>query len=1401
MVLREKKYNVCFLRCLLVITSIAACFLMGLGGKALMTESGKVRLKYLKIAPTEGIVNKTVFGIELVLEGEAKSVYIDYKDDDEGWGYNEYFFTNPMNRFTYERIFEKVAAREYRIYAQDAGGAKVLLHSGVFRIKNTGSETGVYEIHEGSDAQALKNLHADGAAVPEDAEAEQECKNTQNGQIEFSVYKVVPECICLKQKGPVSFLVSGSSIRKDSGARYTGSLYLDKEKIKEFPMNIENDSTLSFNLQDFTEFKEGVYSLEITSNSGVSRILDSSIVMVSEMNICRFEIGRIVVEADAIIDCADKPETKTATGNVRINGQILSTSDVEINTRYKSLKGDGKLYINCTGYTTENTLTPFTICDEGGFSISATTGEIKVDNSEKFAYLAGNKFEISTYEITKDEGLNIRFKLFDLADMLKVLIQDSESLKYLPNVKKLSVSANIRNNVFKIVTDIEGKIPTLFKLSGIKLLKFFEFGDLQFRYDSGRDLFTSEAVVKIGNSKSKFLPQIPQLQLIGGIAIMNGKAGINKIAGKAAGLNAPIDSTGIFFHSLEIGAQDMFTGPFIIDILSELTAGPKVKILSKNYSLLSIYDAGMQLDITNLEAALTGKLKFLNFDSEQASCKAAISYRNGATVEGNVNLCIINGKLYAWFKSRDDFGGRITGSFNIPQSIPIVGGKTVSDAEFILENSEEEGLYAHSNINLWKNISFNAAYYFQKNELKVATNLFGKKIGSAASLRYRYTPVYASLENVPAVIPENCVYDCVYVDIPPGTGEALIRIMWDGEDADFKLTLPDGRVVTPDQAAGENGEFYYLKNASANEASYLMDKPAEGQYLVSIARGYCTNVRVEVYDVNRPPEVEYLEVEEFEENKAVIKWKINDDDAGHAVSLYYDKDGSGYDGKPVIEDMTADFAEGSFEWNTTGLLEDNYYIYMKVQDGVNAPVLKYSGNSVETGGAMGLPAPKNLSAYSNGAGLYILWDEVPGDNIAGYIVEVFQKGSTAAVKDIACYENQCVFDNIERGQMYIVRVRCMDTDCNESNKYAEYEVFHSERKSERVELKWPYGDEVADPYIEVAGLNPDETLLCVKLNGQAICELRDREFSIPVRLREGVNYIFLEAIDEGVVELLQQKKVILDSTPPFLKIRGINDGYQTFEDSIELGIDTDAEYLYINGKLTEQDNETGSVIIPLKTGENVIAVSASDGRGTARSEILKVYRLDKTDLSLRYYSDINNHWAREYIERMRDRNIMFDRGFKEFFPDKPVYRSEVAAFMVNLLKLEEGEGLQPFEDVTSANLFREHIIKAYNNGIIAGYNGRYFPDDSITRQDLCIVLNNVLNFLGIDCKQGDEKDFRDSAAISAYARDAVDAVCKSGLIKGKPGDIFDPLGNATRAETAVVLERLMGVLEEEVFEF
>ncbi len=89
------------------------------------------------------------------------------------------------------------------------------------------------------------------------------------------------------------------------------------------------------------------------------------------------------------------------------------------------------------------------------------------------------------------------------------------------------------------------------------------------------------------------------------------------------------------------------------------------------------------------------------------------------------------------------------------------------------------------------------------------------------------------------------------------------------------------------------------------------------------------------------------------------------------------------------------------------------------------------------------------------------------------------------------------------------------------------------------------------------------------------------------------------------------------------------------------------------------------------------------------------------------------------------------------------------------------------------------------SGVVKGYgNGRFGGKDNVTRQDMAVIL---WRYAGSPA-DASSLDFADESGIASYAAAAVDWARANGIINGKPGNRFDPRGNATRAEIATMMK-------------
>ena len=93
--------------------------------------------------------------------------------------------------------------------------------------------------------------------------------------------------------------------------------------------------------------------------------------------------------------------------------------------------------------------------------------------------------------------------------------------------------------------------------------------------------------------------------------------------------------------------------------------------------------------------------------------------------------------------------------------------------------------------------------------------------------------------------------------------------------------------------------------------------------------------------------------------------------------------------------------------------------------------------------------------------------------------------------------------------------------------------------------------------------------------------------------------------------------------------------------------------------------------------------------------------------------------------------------------------------------------------------------------MIVGYDGAFRPNDTITREEMAVVIMKAYQFLGNAPLKGKLSQFADKDTISQWAVDYVDGAVSSGLISGMSDDTFAPKENATRAQVASLIKRLL----------
>lgn len=348
-----------------------------------------------------------------------------------------------------------------------------------------------------------------------------------------------------------------------------------------------------------------------------------------------------------------------------------------------------------------------------------------------------------------------------------------------------------------------------------------------------------------------------------------------------------------------------------------------------------------------------------------------------------------------------------------------------------------------------------------------------------------------------------------------------------------------------------------------------------------------------------------------------------------------------------------------------------------------------------------------------------------------------------------------------------------------------------------------------------------------ELSGQTIKNMENKQAILEIRTGT-VTYtlpasqINIEAVSEqlgGQAELKDVKVSVKISAPSEETVRIIEDTAQTgnyalvvrpvsFEITCTSG-DKTVEVSRFNGYIERtiaipdgvdpRKITTGVVLEPDGSFYHVpTEIIAVDGRYYARIKSLtnSVYSVIWNPVA---FSDLTGYGQTgAIINDLGSRLIISGVGNNRYDPERDITRAEFSAIIVKALGLKPATGKSSFSDVAVTARYTPYLQTAYEYGIISGYgNGRFGPDDKITREQAMTMLGNAMKITGLDTSFGsDEIDkilsaYTDSGEVVSWGRQNMAACIKAGIISGRGGMRLSPKANITRAEAAIIVRNLL----------
>ncbi len=175
------------------------------------------------------------------------------------------------------------------------------------------------------------------------------------------------------------------------------------------------------------------------------------------------------------------------------------------------------------------------------------------------------------------------------------------------------------------------------------------------------------------------------------------------------------------------------------------------------------------------------------------------------------------------------------------------------------------------------------------------------------------------------------------------------------------------------------------------------------------------------------------------------------------------------------------------------------------------------------------------------------------------------------------------------------------------------------------------------------------------------------------------------------------------------------------------------------------------------------------------------------------FSDVpEDHWAYDAIQYVYGEGLMAGTGEATFSPSGTTTRGQIVTILWRLAGSPQVDYLMDFADVAPAAWYGEAVRWASALRIASGYgDGRFGPDDPITREQLAVMLYQYAWNMGYDLTGGGMalREYGDYDRISGWALEALDWAVNAGIISGTGDSALSPQGRATRAQTAVMLQK------------
>ncbi|SBW00519.1 exported hypothetical protein [uncultured Eubacteriales bacterium] len=200
---------------------------------------------------------------------------------------------------------------------------------------------------------------------------------------------------------------------------------------------------------------------------------------------------------------------------------------------------------------------------------------------------------------------------------------------------------------------------------------------------------------------------------------------------------------------------------------------------------------------------------------------------------------------------------------------------------------------------------------------------------------------------------------------------------------------------------------------------------------------------------------------------------------------------------------------------------------------------------------------------------------------------------------------------------------------------------------------------------------------------------------------------------------------------------------------------------------------------------------AETGTVTFTTTHFSTYAVGYNAVSFKDVSD--SAWYADYVAYLAARGIIGGNN-GAFSPDASITRAEFVTILARMSGDDlSGYTTSSFSDVSTDSWYFAAAQWASKAGIASGYDGKFSPSASITREQMAAMLYRYAEYKGtVSNAEGmSVREFSDYDSIASWAQAPIQWAMNNGILSGNTDGSFAPQSSATRAQAAKMIAVLM----------